>query len=217
MGICYLVGAMGGDILPILEKEDCLMAVDGGLSTIQGWGLTPDVVVGDFDSLGYTPTGENVTLLPVEKDHTDMGYALKLGKEREYTSFFMQGGLGGRMDHTLGNYQLLLGLSKTGCRGILAGEQQNITVITQESIQFPPTMEGYCSVFSLEGTAEGVTLEGLAYTLENATLTSHFPLGVSNQFLPGESGKISVKQGSLAVIWHGKYPLDHYKSLLNNK
>ena len=71
------------------------------------------------------------------------------------------------------------------------------------SLTFPAAMSGYLSAFCNSGTAEGVTLENLKFPLEHSTLTSSFPLGVSNQFL-GQSARVSVEKGSLLLIWEDK-------------
>ena len=55
----------------------------------------------------------------------------------------------------------------------------------------------------MSGTAEGVTLEGVLYPLENAVLEYSFPLGVSNEFT-GTTAKMSVKNGTMLIIWRNK-------------
>ena len=78
-----------------------------------------------------------------------------------------------------------------------------MTVIKNETIGFSKDAEGIISVFCLGPDAKGVTETGLQYTLDNATLTSGFPLGVSNHFI-GEASEITVKDGSLLVMWDRK-------------
>ena len=68
------------------------------------------------------------------------------------------------------------------------------------SLVFPAGLSGTISVFCLGADARGVTLRGLSYPLEDAALTAHFPLGVSNR-LTGAPAEIRVKDGSLLVIW----------------
>lgn len=216
MAICHLVGAMGGDLRPELAPGDLVLGVDGGLATLEAWGLEPDLALGDFDSLGYVPTGEKVIRLPVEKDDTDMAYGLKLGESRGFRHFLLQGGLGGRLDHSLANLQLLLGLARRGSRGILLGEGQNLTVLAPGTWVFPPTVTGICSVFALGGPAEGVSLANLAYELEGATLTPDVPLGVSNEFLSGKPAKIAHEGGYLALVWQGLGTSLEYRNLLEN-
>lgn len=206
-GICYIVGAMPlePELVPHPKSGDFVIAADGGYATLYKRGLSPDLVVGDFDSLGCIPSHPDVLRLPRIKDETDMGFALKQALERGYTRFILLGGMGGRLEHTIANLQLLAYLSEHGALGILAGNGQAACVITDNSFDFPDSMSGFCSVFCQSGVARGVTLEGLKYPLEDEELTGSFPLGVSNEFL-GTPARVSVKSGSLLLIWenHGQ-------------
>lgn len=213
-GICHLIGGMGGEIKPYLQENDYLIAVDAGYSQVKEWNMQANVVVGDFDSLGYVPKGETVVELPCKKDQSDMEYALNLGKQLGYTKYLLQGGIGGRMDHSFANMQLLLQLAQEGNRGILLGERQNITVIQEDVIKFPKIMEGYCSVFAISAVAEGVSLKNLAYSGDDFCLSPAVPLGVSNEFLNGKSAEISVEKGAIAIFWHGRAEEKTYRKIL---
>ena len=205
-GICYIVGAMSltPDLRPYPTQGDYVIAADLGFDSLMAYGVNPDLAVGDFDSLGHRPNHPNVIQLPAEKDDTDMVYALRKGLELGYRRFVMLGGVGGRLEHTLGNLQLLDWLALHGAQGFLAGEKTVATCIRDgRTITFPPSMSGYLSVFCNSGTAEGVTLSGLKYPLEDYMLTGSFPLGVSNQFL-GVEAAVSVEKGSLLLIWEDK-------------
>ena len=185
-----------------IGAEDCVIAADGGLRHTEKLGIVPDVVLGDFDSLGYAPEGANV--FPVEKDDTDAMLAVRRGLELGYRDFLLYGSLDGpRLDHTVANFQTLQFLCDHGASGILAGIHTMATVVKNGSLFFPAECDGTISVFCLGRDAFGVTLKGLYYPLENGTLTAGFPLGVSNHFT-GEPAEISVTDGSLLVIWEGK-------------
>lgn len=199
--ICYIVGAREpGRIATAGDAAALIIAADGGLRYLKEQNIEPDLIVGDFDSLGHVPTGENILLHPVEKDDTDTMLAVKLGLERGCRTFILYGCAGGRPDHTYANYQTLLYLARRGARGYLVGEGWGCCAIENGSLAFPPTLSGTISVFCPDGEARGVTLRGLYYTLENGTLTSGFPLGVSNHFT-GERAVVSVQEGSLLVMW----------------
>lgn len=204
--ICYIVGAMSltPDLRPYPAPGDYVIAADRGYDSLMAFGVRPDLAVGDFDSLGHRPSHPNVIQLPAEKDDTDMVFALRKGLELGYRRFVLLGGVGGRLEHTLGNLQLLDWLAGQGCQGFLAGEKTAATCIRGgRSVVFPEPMSGFLSVLCTSGTAEGVTLTGLKYPLKERTLTSDFPLGVSNQFL-GEEAVVSVRKGSLLLIWEDK-------------
>lgn len=217
MNICHLLGAMPLSLVPKLEENDFLIAVDGGYHQAKSYDLEPSFAVGDFDSLGFVPEIPNLIQLPCEKDETDMEYALKMGLGLGFEHFFIQGGLGGRLDHSIANIHLLYSLIQKGKRGILVGDGQNILVMQEETLVFPHKLQGYLSIFPYQGLAEGIFLENLAYTGENLSLQPGAPLGVSNEFLPGKSAKITVNQGTLLVIWQGEWDFSIYKSLLGQK
>ena len=89
-----------------IREDDFLMAADGGYAHLEKLGLTPDGVLGDFDSLGYVPRDAKV--FPVEKDDTDAMLAVRQGLELGYQRFVIYGGLDGpRLDHTVANFQTL--------------------------------------------------------------------------------------------------------------
>ena len=176
-----------------------VIAADGGLRHTDKLGIAPDAVLGDFDSLGYTPNGANV--FPVEKDDTDAMLAVRLGLQQGCGEFLIYGSLDGpRLDHTVANFQTLQFLADHGAVGYLIGNTTMATVVKNGKITFPVGLSGTISVFCMGPDAVGVTEKGLFYGLENGTLTSGFPLGVSNHFT-GEEVTISVKNGSLLVLW----------------
>ena len=203
MGKCLIFCAAGFDGLALpVEPEDYILAADGGLRHLQSLSLEPDGILGDFDSLGYVPTGAKV--FPVEKDDTDSMLAARQGLALGYREFVIYGGLDGtRLDHTVANFQTLQFLADHGAEGYLVGKDYMVTVVKNGAIGFPERAEGIVSVFCLGRDARGVTLEGLQYPLSDGVLTSGFPLGVSNHFV-GKDSEISVKDGSLLVMWDRK-------------
>ena len=185
-----------------IGPESFVIAADGGLRHTEKLGIAPDAVLGDFDSLGFCPEGANV--FPVEKDDTDAMLAVRLGLERGCEEFLLYGSLDGpRLDHTVANFQTLQFLADHGAAGYLIGNTTMVTVVKNGKITFPAGLSGTISVFCMGPDAVGVTEKGLFYGLENASLTSGFPLGVSNHFT-GEAAEISVKNGSLLVLWERK-------------
>lgn len=201
-GICYVVGAMSlsPSLRPYPAPGDYVIAADRGYDSLMAYGVTPDLVVGDFDSLGRTPSHPNVIQLPAEKDDTDMVYALRKGLELGYRRFVLLGGVGGRLEHTLANLQALAWLTTQGARGVLAGEGTVATALRNETMTFPAGLTGFWSAFCLSGQAEGVTLRNLKFELTGHTLSADFPLGVSNEFT-GEAAEVSVARGTLLAMW----------------
>lgn len=194
--------AGAGEILPhelIIPDGAMVIAADGGLDALENAGVSADLVVGDFDSLGRVPEGANVIKTPAEKDDTDTMLAVKIALEQGCEKILIYGGMGGRFAHSIANLQTLQYIANRGARGFLIGDSV-CTVIKDDCIAFDQSFRGYISVFAVGGMAEGVDLKGLKYPLENHTLTTDFPLGVSNEFTGGKAS-VSVGSGSLLVIW----------------
>lgn len=210
--ICFLIGAGSLDTertkIPAREGDMCI-AVDGGYSYCKQLGIEPHLVIGDMDSLEESLQEEfrrlqeeapgKVKVLRPEKDDTDMLAAIKEGMEAGYRQFCLYGALGGRIAHSIANIQCLSYLRNRGAKGYIVDTHGAMTVIKDESIEFPADAEGYLSLFALGEKAEGVWIAGMKYLLEDAALTNDFPVGISNEFI-GEKGRVTVKKGMLLVI-----------------
>lgn len=197
---CYIIGA--GDFFGVNQPpddSDYVIAADAGLEHCRKYGIIPDLVLGDFDSLGEVPEHPNVLRLPVEKDDTDTMYAVRMGLEKGYRHFFIYGALGGkRSDHSIANMQILIHLANRGARGWLFGADCVWTAIRNDTIKL--SGQGGVSVFCIDGKAEGVSLKGLKYELEDGEICSDYPLGVSNS-MAAENAKIGVVSGCLLIMY----------------
>ena len=198
--VIFCAAGFSGLLEPLADAF--VIAADGGLQHTQKLGVAPDVILGDFDSLGYVPEGANV--FPVEKDDTDAMLAVRHGLRAGCREFLLYGSLDGkRLDHTVANFQTLQFLVDNGGFGYLIGEDYLVTVVKDGAVTFPACAEGILSVFCMGADAEGVTIEGAQYGLTDGTLSAGFPLGVSNHFT-GQETKVSVKNGSLLLLWDRK-------------
>ncbi len=200
---CIIVGAgecPPGDLAFRRRADDLMIAADGGLAALQAAGVTPDLVLGDFDSFGSLPTGGNVIRLPCEKDDTDMAAAVNEGWRRGYRAFLLLGGLfGSRVSHTAANFQLLLGVARRGGAAELkCGATRAFALTAGQCWRFGSDKAGLISLFAAGGEAV-VTLKGLRYPLTRAPLHPYAPLGVSNAFT-GRPGGVLVHAGALYVV-----------------
>lgn len=200
MGICYIVGAGDCESIGIEKKtNDIIIAADGGYKYLQSANIKPDIIVGDFDSLGETPCGDNVIKLNPVKDITDMNAAVDIGIEKGFDEFAIYGATGGRIDHSLANIQLLASLSKRGMKATIINGNTFITAVTDGKILFDSSKKGFISVFAHSDICGNVCIKGLKYSLENAELKNDFSLGVSNEFIGMESC-VSVEKGTLIIV-----------------
>lgn len=150
--------------------------------------------------------GTAVIKLPVEKDDTDMGAAVKIGLERGYKTFYLYGGTGGRWDHTIANLQLLKHIALCGGTGFLIGPRLTATVVHADGAGRTIIIQGNSvgrpfSLFAM-GTAEGVTIRGAKYETDEVTLTDDHALGVSNETTE-KCTAVSLRKGTLLVV--GEY------------
>ena len=129
-----------------------------------------------------------------------IAHAIREGKRLGYRIFCIYGAIGGRLDHTVANIQLIAALAQEGKRGYLLGGGQAVTVLAESQLYFAPRGGGYFSAFAFGAAAAGVYEQGLKYTLSDARLEVSFPLGVSNEFC-GQEAHVSVREGKLLLIW----------------
>lgn len=224
MPTCYIVGA--GDFTPrgfAPVPGDLVLAADGGYRALYSLGYTPDLLLGDFDSLGDLPLPPDLPVLrfPARKDDTDTGLALRHGLDRGFRDFALYGCAGGRVDHLLANLQSMARVSRLGATIRLAAPEYDAWALTGPAPDAPapatPAAPGalapaatltlpdrpggtLVSVFCHGDRAEGVTLTGLSYPLDGADLTGDFPLGVSNRRLEGQPATVSVRRGTLLIF-----------------
>ncbi|MDE6728838.1 MAG: thiamine diphosphokinase [Oscillospiraceae bacterium] len=175
-----------------------VIAADSGLDRCKAAGITPDLVVGDFDSAKTTvPENTERVTVPSEKDDTDTFLASRIAVERGYNELRFFCALGGRVSHSLANVQMLRDLKRKGVRAALFGERCVMFLLENESLEIP-RFEGYLSLFAFDKTAV-VSESGVKYPLVRHTLSNDFPLGVSNE-IKAERGLITVHSGLCAVV-----------------
>lgn len=200
MKTCYIFGAALG--FPESFKpnaDDLIIAADAGYLALQKLGFTPQITVGDFDSMENLPTDTQIIKHPVRKNDTDTLLAVKIGLDKGYKHFCLYGCAGKRLDHTLANLQTLSFIASNGALGYLHGEEFTATAISGSSLEFPSEKKGNISVFSATDECE-ISIEGLLYTLNHEKIAFNFPLGVSNEFI-GKKSKITVHNGTAIIIW----------------
>ena len=199
MSVCYIVGA--GELYgrPDPKNDDLVIAADGGLDSLMSLGITPDLVLGDMDSVSADLGDVERIVYPVKKDETDSFLAYFEGVRRGYTEFMLYGCVGGREDHTYANYSLLVYAKRRGHKVTLVGKVCDTTALVNESAVLCGAPESHLSVFAFGGEARGVSVRGAEYEAEDVILTPDFPLGVSNRF-QGMPVTVEVRDGALLVM-----------------
>ena len=199
--VCYIVGAGDNSGTNFTKKEnDFVIAADGGFEKIHQLGIEPDLVIGDFDSLGYVPVGDNVEKHKVMKNETDMMICVKTALHKGFNNIVIFGETGGRIDHTFANIQTLLYASQLGANIKMVDGNNTYTVVSDGSISITGKEKNIFSVFAINGVAHNVTIKNALYNIENYKLEENRPLGVSNQFV-NANPVISVGKGSLLIVY----------------
>ena len=176
--------------------DDFILCADAGWRVARAAGATPDAVLGDFDT-AEAPAGGNVLRFPREKDDTDTMLCLRHGLALGFEDFRVVGGFGGRVDHTLANFQTLAFAASRFARAEMDDGRRWATVVRDGAIRVA-RRPGKLSVFAMNERCEGVTIRGAKYSVEDAELTCDFPLGVSNEFAE-DFAEIAVRRGTLLI------------------
>jgi thiamine pyrophosphokinase len=197
-------------ILAVLQQGDKLIAADGGARHCRAMGLTPDVVIGDFDSLSADELaqlerdGAQVVRYPSRKDFTDLELALQHAVSLGADDILVFGALGARWDQTLANLLLPAapGLEHV-CIRLLDGPQEIALLRAGEAHTLNGQAGDIVSLVPLGGHAYGITTTGLEYALMDGTLYFGATRGISNVLL-GKQATVRLEHGLLlcTIIHH---------------
>ena len=200
---CIIIAPLYDGACPdaaIKRTGDMVICADGGYAAAMRHGITPDLVVGDLDSMeDDLPSGCHVVRLPREKDDTDLVVCLWEGRNRGYRQFVILGATGGRADHYFSNVQCLADCAVRGERAVLLDAWNEITILPPGTYVFPRRESEYFSLLAFTEEVTGVTLAGTKWSLDRATLSHTTPLGVSNEIVQ-QTATLSFTQGLLMVI-----------------
>lgn len=198
--------AASNDLSTWLRPGDTVLGADGGAAQARAWGLVPELVIGDLDSLpakertALEVQGIEFLIHPRAKDETDLELALTYAAEQGFDDIVVLGALGGRLDHTVANVLLLALPILAGRRvRIVDGSQQASLARPGEALELLGQPGDRVSLLPLGGDAHGVTTGGLLWALERATLCFGYSRGVSNE-MTGRHARVTLEQGLLLVV-----------------
>lgn len=180
------------------EGFDYIICADGGYIKAEAYGVKPDAIIGDFDS-SPAINGENITVLPIEKDMTDTEAAIDMGYNMGARDITVLGGLGGRLDHTLGNIALLEKYVEKLEHMEFVDGQNKIYMLLPGYYTYHPDDYRFFSLVSYTEECTGITYTGFKYPLNNHTLPYSTTLGISNE-MAEPTGTLEFKTGHLLVI-----------------
>ena len=181
------------------DENDLFICADGGFDTIMSVGITPDVVIGDMDSVRNRLPQEIKTIkYPSNKDKTDLHLCIDYALEKKCDEIILLSALGGRIDHSLANIIALKYIADNHAAGMILTADSAIYLAT-DKITLKKGEYKYISLIPLSERVEGVTTKGLKYSLSNFTLKQTDNLGISNEFI-SDSATVTLRKGALIVI-----------------
>ena len=186
------------------EKGDLIIAADAGYLTAKEMRITPDILLGDFDTLGEenVPDGIECLRVPAEKNETDTQLAVQTAIERGAGEIVIIGGLSGRIDHTLSTLAILEDLweRKEGrIYAILTDGKNRVRFIRNSGTILPRSQYRYFSLIAADDIVKGVTLEGCKYSLKNGRISRRYQWAVSNE-IDGNCALIEIRRGGAWII-----------------
>lgn len=177
---------------------DHVICADAGYLIANELGITPDTLIGDFDSMEL-PEGLDAIVLPKEKDLTDTEAACDWAIRHGFNEITMLGGLGGRFDHTMGNIGLLAKCSKAKVPVTIIDGQNKVYMLRPGIHSIAKDGYKYLGIVSYDTVTKGINLDGVKYPVKNEILNNDTTYGVSNEIVENEA-KLSFTQGSLLVV-----------------
>ncbi len=203
MRTCLIIS--GGDydgFLPDI-KYDYLIACDLGYDYATRLGLSPDLILGDFDSYDESKINGNIPVLksPPEKDDTDTMLAIRYAMEHDYKHIILLCALGKRLDHMLSNIQSMAYIAKGGGVGEIISSDEHIRTLSplDKTVRFNKRENHSFSLFSVTDECSGLCISGAKYSGKDITISNTFPLGQSNEWKDSYIS-VSIRTGILLVI-----------------
>ena len=189
----------------IIDSNAIIIGVDRGALTLLQQEITPDIALGDFDSITQeeylllTNNCPKIMKLKPEKDETDTEVAITHLSSLGITDIDIYGGLGGRVDHTIANIRLVLKFIKKGISISLINETNQLKILTAGAYEFKAKNYPYLSFFAIEENVMGLSLLGVKYPLVSYQLKQDDVRCISNEIID-KRFKISFHQGYLLMI-----------------
>jgi len=188
------------ELAALLKKADLVIAADGGANHCAKFGITPDILLGDLNSIDrdilaiYQRQGMAIHHHPPQKDATDLELALDLATEKGARTIWLAGALGGRWDMSLANIMLAAGEKYRTQEIFLLGQDCSMQILHPGKVHTIDSVpEQKVSILPLKNDASGVTLSGFEYPLTNHTIPFGSTLGISN-----------IMKNTRATVQHNK-------------
>ncbi len=185
---------------------DAIIAADRGMDFLYENGITPDIIVGDFDStktkaLEYFEEKGQSEIHPLNpmKDDTDTEFAIRTAIKKGAKSIVIIGATGTRIDHVLGNISLLgVGLENDISIEILDPNNRIRMIDRPITLKKDKQYGKYISLIPVSSDND-VSLTGFKYTLDHHVFDKYTSLGISNE-ITDEEAVIDIHKGTFIMV-----------------
>ena len=186
-------------LLQSLAREcSAVICADGGANIAFKFGILPDAIVGDMDSL-HAEALVKFRKVPTHEDHddesTDLEKAISWSIKKKYDHIVVVGASGKRLDHTVGNLAVLPKFYPDAVIRII--DDLGEAMYVGREITVDAKRGDIVSLIPLS-RCEGITTEGLRYSLENEALELGIREGTSNVVV-NTPVIVKVKKGHLLL------------------
>lgn len=187
------------------EQSDLVLAANGGALHSLHLEIFPAIVVGDLDSFDEADRqtleagGTEFITHPSDKDQTDLELALLGALERGATEITMLGAIGGRLDMTIVNVQLLALPELSSVRVELWHGNQTASLIRPPGGPIEGGRGDGISLIPLGGQVQDITTKDLQYPLKSEDLGLGPARGVSN-VISGSDPQVKFGTGNLLIV-----------------
>lgn len=198
-----LNGEKTENIKEVIGENQNIYCADGGADYLCEQGIIPKIIMGDMDSISdfaksfYEDKGCSFEIFPCEKDETDGELIVEKALRDNPDEVIILCGLGGRIDHMLGNFQLLYRIALRGVTGKIIGNDI-LGIMSKDKLVIKKKDNQLVSVIPYEDNTV-LTLKGFRYNVEQFKFEKDTPIGLSNYLLEKE-GEITVHSGCPLVI-----------------
>ena len=184
----------------LLRVSDFIIAADGGTRHALALGLTPNIIIGDLDSLNVERLTFNAEIIqsPADKNETDLELAIQHALTLNPEQIIIAAALGGRLDQTLANIALVSNVQRSTSNVRLDDGIEEV-FFCHEQTQIKGASGDIVSLIPWQGEVTGIVTTGLKWPLQNEILYPQKTRGISNEMM-NDTATIQIKSGLLLII-----------------
>ena len=190
--------------IKMIKESDYVIAANGGSKHAKSFGLIPDVIIGDLDSISkkdylfFLNNGSDFKKYSPIKDKTDIHLAFEHAIECGFKEILLLCVFGDRLDHMLANIFLLMRVVEADINVKIVDEFHEIILICKLG-RIEGNIGDIVSLIPLTPTVSGIKLSGLKFAPKKGRLKMTQTLGISN-VLTKKLATITINKGKLLLI-----------------